>query len=86
MQKPYINPNFNARFAAAGFCAEKFRKRGVKFFALQNAGFFATKFGSTKFCDVKFHKVRLRRAKFYTAEFAAKGEKFCSMKRRGASA
>ena len=53
MQKPYKNPNFNARFAAAGFCAEKFRKRGVKFFALQNAGFFATKFGSTKFCSAE---------------------------------
>lgn len=54
MRKPYKNPNSNARFVAAGFCAEKFRKRGVK-----------------------FHKERLRRAKFYAAEFAAQGEKFC---------
>ena len=27
--------------------------RGVKFFALQNTGFFATKFGSTKFCGAE---------------------------------
>ncbi len=57
-----------------------------KFIALQNAGFFATKFGEAEFCGVKFHKARLRRAKFYAAEFTAKGEKFCSMKRRGAGA
>ena len=158
MRKPYKNPNSNARFAAAGFCAEKFRKRGVKFFAPQNAGFFATKFDETEFCgaepgahdaalrdfkfcnetlrhtrqirqsrhsyfkfhDEKFHganfatygteflktnfrgmefckskfkvrgfkfyKARLRRAKFYGAEFAAKCEKFCGAKRRGAGA
>ena len=49
MRKPYKNPNFNARFAPVGFCAEKFRKRGVKFFASQNARFFATKFSGTKF-------------------------------------
>ena len=35
-----------------------------KFTALQNAGFFATKFGEAEFCDVKFHKERLRRARF----------------------
>lgn len=86
MRKPYKNPNFNACFAAAGFCAEKFRKRGVKFFVLQNTGFFATKFGEAEFCDVKFHKAKLRRAKFYGAEFAAKSEKFCGAKRRGADA
>ncbi|WP_297902537.1 hypothetical protein [uncultured Campylobacter sp.] len=63
MQKPYKNSNFNARFATAGFCAAKFRKRGVK-----------------------FHKAGSRRAKFYAAEFAAKGEKFCGTKRRGAGA
>ena len=57
-----------------------------KFTALQNAGFFATKFGEAEFCGVKFHKARLRRAKFYVAEFAAKSEKFCGMKRRGAGA
>ena len=66
MQKPYKNPNFNARFAAAGFCAAKFRKRGVKFFALQDAGFFATKFGSTKFCGTEpgAHNAALRGFKF----------------------
>ena len=57
-----------------------------KFTAPQNAGFFATKFGKTEFCGVKFHKARLRRARFYGAEFAAKGEKFCGVKRRGAGA
>ena len=57
-----------------------------KFTALQNAGFFETKFGEAKFCSVKFHKARLRRAKFYTAEFEAKGGKFCGAKRRGAGA
>lgn len=167
MRELWKNLNSNARFAAAGFCAEKFRKRGVKFYkarlremgflaraakfyaakfhgtkfhemkfrtpnlefkmkfsevkfggvkfrdgalfkfaaakglrrshslctatpfkftAPQNAGFFARKFDETEFCGVKFHKARLRRAKFYGAEFAAKGEKFCGMKRRGASA
>ena len=57
-----------------------------KFTAPQNAGFFATKFGKTEFCGVKFHKVRLRRTKFYAAEFAADGAKFCGAKRRGAGA
>jgi putative pentapeptide repeat protein len=57
-----------------------------KFTAPQNAGFFARKFDETEFCGVKFHKARLRRAKFYGAEFTAKGEKFCSAKRRGAGA
>ena len=57
-----------------------------KFTAPQNAGFFATKFDKTEFCGVKFHKARLRRAKFYAAEFVAKSEKFCGMKRRGAGA
>ncbi len=57
-----------------------------KFTAPQNAGFFATKFGKTEFCGVKFHKARLRRARFHAAKFAAKGEKFCGMKRRGAGA
>ena len=167
MRKPCKNPNSNACFVAAGFCAVKFRGRGVKFYkarlcetgflaraakfyaakfhgvkfhemkfhtpnlelkmkfseakfggikfrdgallkfaaakglrrspslcaaapfkftALQNAGFFATKFDEAEFCGVKFYKARLRRAKFYAAEFAAKGEKFCGMKRRGAGA
>ena len=86
MRKPYKNPNYNARFVAAGFCAEKFRKCGAKFFAAQNAGFFETKFGEAEFYSVKFHKARLCRAKFYAAEFAAKDEKFCGAKRRGAGA
>ena len=167
MRKPYKNPNSNARSAAAGFCAEKFMDRGVKFYqaelretgflartakfytakfhgakfqdmkfqtpnlelkmkfnaakfgevkfrdgalfkfiaakglrrspslyaatpfkfiAPQNAGFFATKFSETEFCGVKFHKTRLRRAKFYTAEFVAKCEKFRGAERHGAGA
>ena len=53
MRKPYKNPNSNARFAAAGFCAAEFSGRSVKFFASQNARFFATKFSSTKFCGAE---------------------------------
>ena len=66
MRKPYKNPNSNARFIAAGFCAEKFRKRGVEFFALQNAEFCATKFGSTKFCGAEpgAHDAEFRDFKF----------------------
>ena len=66
MRKPYKNPNSNARFAAAGFCAVKFMDRGVKFFAPQNAGFFATKFDSTKFCGTEpgAHNAALRDFKF----------------------
>lgn len=66
MRKPYKNSNSNARFAVAGFCAIKFMDRGVKFFALQNAGFFATKFGSTKFCgaEPEARDAKLRDFKF----------------------
>lgn len=66
MRKPYKNPNFNARFAPAGFCAAKFRKRSVKFFAPQNARFFATKFSSTKFCGAE---PRARDAEFRDFKF-----------------
>ena len=76
------------------FAAVKGLRRGpslcaatpFKFTAPQNAGFFATKFDKTEFCSVKFHKARLRRARFHAAKFAAKGEKFCGTKRRGAGA
>lgn len=66
MRKLWKNPNSNARFAAARFCVEKFKKRGVKFFALQNAEFCATKFGSTKFCgaEPRAHDAALRDFKF----------------------
>lgn len=66
MRKPYKNPNSNARFAAARFCAAKFRKRGVKFFALQNAGFFATKFDEMEFCSAEpgAHDAEFRDFKF----------------------
>ena len=66
MRKPYKNQNSNARFVAAGFCATEFSGRGVKFFALQNAGFFAIKFGSTKFCSAepRAHDAALRGFKF----------------------
>ena len=76
------------KFAAAkglqrdsSLCAAPF-----KFTAPQNARFFETKFGEAEFCDMKFHKAGSRRAKFYAAEFTAKDEKFCGMKRRGAGA
>ena len=76
------------KFAAAkglqrdsSLCAAPF-----KFTAPQNAGSFETKFSEAGFCDMKFHKARLYRAKFYAAEFAAKSEKFCGAKRRGADA
>jgi len=66
VRKPYKNPNSNACFAAAGFCAAKFNKRGVKFFAPQNTGFCAIKFGSTEFCGAKpgAHVVALGGFKF----------------------
>ena len=66
MRKPYKNPNSNARFATAGFCGAKFRERGVKFFALQNTGFFATKFDETEFCGAEpgAHDAKLRGFKF----------------------
>ncbi|WP_298028050.1 hypothetical protein [uncultured Campylobacter sp.] len=66
MRKPYKSPNSNARFAPAGFCAEKFKKHSVKFFAPQNAGFFATKFGSTKFYGTE---PRVRDAEFRDFKF-----------------
>ena len=66
MRKPYKNPNSNARFVAAGFCAAEFSGSGVKFFASQNARFFATKFSSTKFCgaELRAHDAALRGFKF----------------------
>lgn len=68
MREPYKNPNSNARFATAGFYGAKFRKRGVKFFAPQNVGFFATKFDSTKFCA----------AEPEARDAALRGFKFCN--------
>lgn len=88
MQKLWKNPNSNARFVAAGFCAVKFMNRGVKFFALQNAEFCATKFGSTKFCGAepgahvvalggfKFHDEKFDGAKFATCETNFLGANF----------
>ena len=78
MRKPYKNPNSKVRFVAAGFCAEKFRERGVKFFALQNTGFFATKFGSTKFCgaEPRAHDAALGGFKFHDEKFD--GAKFAT--------
>lgn len=66
MREPYKNPNSNARFAAAGFCAAEFSGSGVKFFASQNARFFAIKFSSTKFCgaEPEAHVTALRGFKF----------------------
>jgi putative pentapeptide repeat protein len=91
VRKLWKNPNSNARFAATGSCAEKFKKRGVKFFALQNAGFFATKFGSTKFCgaeprahDAALGDFKFRDEKFRGVKFATCGTEFLGANFRGA--
>ncbi|MFR8440700.1 MAG: ribosome silencing factor [Campylobacter sp.] len=83
MRKPYKNPNSNARFASAGFCAAKFKKRGVKFFAPQNTGFCAIKFGSTEYCgaeprarDAALGSFKFRDEKFNSAKFATYGTEF----------
>ena len=82
-----LNLELKMKFNAARFGGVKFHGGALfKFAAPQNARFFETKFGEAEFYSVKFHKARSRRAKFYAAEFTAKGEKFCGMKRRGASA
>ena len=128
MREPYKNPNSNARFAAAGFCAAEFRGSGVKFyprgaepgahgaelssfkfrdekfhgvkFATCGTEFLGANFRGMEFCKskfrargIKFYKAELREtgflartAKFYAAKFAAKGEKFCGAKWRGAGA
>ena len=90
MQKPYKNPNFNARFASAGFCAAKFRKRSVKFFAPQNARFFATKFSNTKFCNAEpeayvaaLGGFKFRDEKFHGANFTTYGTEFLKTNFRG---
>ncbi|WP_298977242.1 hypothetical protein [uncultured Campylobacter sp.] len=90
MQKPYKNPNSNARFVAARSCAVKFMDRGVKFFALQNAGFFATKFSNTKFCNAKpeahvaaLGGFKFRDEKFNGAKFATCGTEFLGANFRG---
>ena len=94
------NLELKMKFNAAKFGGVKFRDGALLNFAaakglrrspslcaaLQNAGFFKTKFGEAEFCGVKFHKTRLRRAKFYTAEFVAKCEKFRGAERHGAGA
>ena len=64
------------------FCFD--RRRNLVIFTSRNFIFCGER--NLNFCGVKFHKARLRRAKFYAAEFAAKSEKFCGMKRRGADA
>ncbi len=90
MRKPYKNPNFNARLAPAGFCAAEFRGSGVKFFAPQNARFFATKFSSTKFCGAEpgvhvaaLGSFKFRDEKFRGANFATYGIEFLKTNFRG---
>jgi len=90
VRKLWKNPNSNARFAAAGSCAVKFMDRGVKFFALQNTGFFATKFSSTKFCDAEprahgaeLGSFKFRDEKFYGVKFATCGTEFLGANFRG---
>ena len=80
---------YKARLRETGFLTRVAELYGTKFHEIKlqtpNSEL-KMKFGEAEFCDVKFHKARLRRAKFYGAEFAAKSEKFCGMKRRGAGA
>ena len=84
MRKPYKNPNSNVRFAAAGFCAEKFMDRGVKFykaelretgFLTRTAKFYTAKFHGAKFHEMKFQTPNLElKMKFNAAKFG--GVKF----------
>ena len=59
MQKPYKNPNFNARFAPAGFCAVKFMDRGVKFYKarLRETDFLTR---AAELYGTKFHEIKLQ--------------------------
>ncbi|WP_298961032.1 hypothetical protein [uncultured Campylobacter sp.] len=59
MRKPYKNPNSNARFATAGFCAIKFRKRGVKFYEarLRETDFLTR---AAELYGTKFHEIKLQ--------------------------
>ena len=52
------------------FCKSKFRAHGIKFYK----------------AELRETAFLARTAKFYAAEFAAKGEKFCGAKRRGVGA
>ena len=91
MRKPYKNPNSNARFAAAGFCAAKFRKRGVKFYPC-NAEPEArdAEFRDFKFCNETLrHTRQIRQSrhshfKFHGAKFTTYGTEFLGANFRGA--
>ena len=89
MQKPYKNPNSNARFAAAGSCAEKFKKRGVKFYPCDaEPEAYVAALGGFKFRDEKFRganfttygteflKTNFRGMEFCKSKFRARGFKF----------
>ena len=71
MRKPCKNPNSNACFVAAGFCAVKFRGRGVKFYKarLCETGFLAR---AAKFYTAKFHGVKFHEMKFHTPNLELK--------------
>ena len=95
MQKPYKNSNFNARFATAGFCAEKFKKRGVKFYPCgaepraRDAALGGFKFRDEKFCGANFMicgteflKTNFRGMEFCKSKFRARGVKFYKVELR----
>ena len=89
MREPYKNPNSNARFAAAGFCAAEFRGSGVKFYpygaepeandaALGGFKFRDEKFRGANFatCGTEFLGATFRDMEFCKSKFRARGIKF----------
>lgn len=95
MQKPYKNPNFNARFAAARFCAAEFSGRSVKFYPRgAEPGAHDAKLRGFKFCnETLHHKRQIRQSrhshfkfhdeKFSGANFATCGTEFLKTNFRG---
>ena len=95
MQKPYKNPNSNARFAAAGFCAAEFSGSGVKFYPYgTEPGVHVAALGGFKFRDEKFRGANFttygteflganfRGMEFCKSKFRARGVKFYKAKLR----
>ena len=89
MRELYKNPNSNARFATAGFCSEKFRKRSIKFYpcgaepgarnaALRGFQFRDEKFSGANFatCGTEFLKTNFCDMEFCKSKFRARGIKF----------
>ena len=95
MRKPYKNPNSNARFAAAGFCATAFSGRSVKFYPYNaEPEAYVAALGGFKFRDEKFHGANFvtygteflganfRGMEFCKSKFRARGVKFYKAKLR----